>query len=162
MSAPFVTEETAKAAVAMTLPAILQMMHAGIFKRKHLHIVVMDPAKPFSGGYEFEHSILYEYSIGSPGEWQWPYGEIAASKAEVTWRTGHPTRAVRDAMPHLYEPGDTKYIGSVISRCGRLIVGVSGVQDYFDEMIAKWIVSAIEALAIQEAEAARKNEGDTY
>jgi hypothetical protein len=65
-------------------------------------------------------------------------------------------------MPHLYEPGDTKYIGSAISRCGRLIVGVSGVQDYFDEMIAKWIVSAIEALAIQEAEAARKDEGDNY
>lgn len=71
------------------------------------------------------------------------YEQIAKAKAEVSLRTGLPSRKVQQDAPYLYQEGMTKWGGSVIEN--GLVVAFSGVQAVFDEAIAgtmlRWIVA---------------------
>ncbi|MGE0217544.1 hypothetical protein [Mycolicibacterium sp.] len=69
------------------------------------------------------------------------YRTHALAKAQVSWLTGLPSREVYHSAPHLYRPGMTKWGGSVV-RDG-LICAFSGVQPFFDEMIAGWMADTV-------------------
>lgn len=149
MSALLTQVEAAKA-VEMVLPAVQTLMGQGVLKRHHLHIVVLDPAftpADLPVGVWREKAILYEHSLGDPKEWQKPYDMFARSKAFLSWRYGLPTQVIQTRCPHLLEAGETAYYGSAVS--DGLVVGVSGVQPYYDQMIASWVLEACRALAIE-------------
>jgi hypothetical protein len=71
------------------------------------------------------------------------FADIAAAKAETSWKTGLSSRVVQQNAPYLYGPGMTKWGGSVVEN--GLVVAFSGVEAVFDEAIAgnmlKWIVA---------------------
>lgn len=123
------------------------MIQENFFNRNALHVVVLDPTKRY-GLNTFTQAILYEESFGEPREqWERPFDEFAHEKARVAWRTTMDTHLVQQRFPHLYGEGDIKFGGGV-SRDG-IVVGVSGVQWYFDQMFAELVVSACKALSIQ-------------
>ena len=159
-TSPFMTAAIAEKAVSMALPAILAMMESGQMKRKALHIVVINPLAIPSQS-TFEDAILYEYSIGDRQRWEHDYYGIARSKAEISWVNAWSNRQVRN-MPWLLAPGNTKYIGSAVSEDGGLIVVASGVQDYYDEMSAKMVLAALQAVAIETEQLARASDHDDY
>ena len=146
----FLTAKLAMEAVLVVLPAIEAMMETGRAKRRDLQIIVMDPAKPFGSGATFTSAILYEHQLGDSEAWEHDYYRVARSKAEVSWRTGFPSHLVQQRMPYLYQDGDTRWGGSVVLE-GQ-VVGVSGVQWYWDEMFSYWIAAACRALSIEAAQ----------
>lgn len=134
---------TAQKAVEMVMPLILAAMESRVFKRRHLHIVVLDPAVTPNN----DLPVLYENSIGDVSQWEHPYDQIARSKADLTWKWGIPTRELQLRMPHVLQPGDTLFGGSAC--VDGIVVGVSGVQPHFDEMIATMVAAACKALSTE-------------
>lgn len=143
--------EVARKAIEMVLPSILSMMASGQFDKSQLHIVIMNPAT--DPGYVLDPSsvILYEETIGEPASWKHPYDEIARAKAFASWRTGLPMDVLSHSMPYLLkadeDQSDTMFGGSA-TLLG-IVVGVSGVQPWFDEMVAYMVAAACRALSIQ-------------
>ncbi len=136
----------AENAVRITGMAFTGMKQENFFNRNALHIVVLDPEKRFGRG--FLGSILYEESFGAPrDQWERPFDEFARAKAMLSWRTGMDSHLVQQRFPHLYDGGDIKFGGGV-SRDG-IVVGVSGVEWYFDQLFAELTASACKALSIQ-------------
>ena len=134
-------------AVRITGMAFRGMLHENFLNRNALHVVVLDPTRRY-GPSTFAQAILYEESFGEPREkWEWQFDEFARRKAAVSWRTEMDTHLVQQRFPHLYAEGDIKFGGGV-SRDG-IVVGVSGVQWYFDQMFAELTASACKALSIQ-------------
>jgi hypothetical protein len=115
---------------------ISEYVRKGIFKRADMHIVVMNPVMPYPQ-YAFKDAVLYSYSYGIKDLWEHPYDLIAYKKAEQSWITGKDGITLQQLAPHLMAVGDTPWYGSV-NRDG-MIVAVSGVQSYFDTLIAGWI-----------------------
>ena len=135
-------------AVRIAGMAFRGMKHENFLNRNALHIVVLDPSKYFGSCGFFEQAILYEESFGAPREeWERPFDEFARAKAMLSWRTGMDTHLVQQRFPHLYNEGDITFGGGVY-RDG-IVVGVSGVQWFFDQMFAELTVSACKALSIQ-------------
>lgn len=148
MSNLLLTQDVAKQAVEMHLATIEAQMKARIFKREHLHIVVsksdlprMDYADWISAG------ILYEHSIGSGGDWEHNYLDIARSKCFLSCSYQMSTREIQLLYPWLLEAGDTSYFGSVYRK--GIAVACSGVEPYFDEMIAGWVLDTCCALCFR-------------
>lgn len=149
------TKEVATKAVGMVMPAILALMDCSVLKRRDLHIVIADPTfqpTPSSDCPTLREAwdkggILHEHSMGEKPSWAHPYHRIARSKTYLSWRYGLPSQIIQARMPHLLEDGDTKHFGSAVA--DGLVVGVSGVQPYFDQMIAGWILEACRALCIE-------------
>jgi len=134
-------------AVRIVGMAFRGMKHENFLNRNELHVVVLDPSKYF-GSCQFEQAVLYEESFGEPREeWERPFDEFARAKAMLSWRTGMDTHLVQQRFPHLYNEGDITFGGGVY-RDG-IVVGVSGVQWFFDQMFAELTVSACKALSIQ-------------
>lgn len=142
-------QNMAEQAVRVTRKLFAGMLQENFLKRNALHVVVLDPTVCFESSYRFVGvAILYEESFGAPREeWVRPFDEFARRKASVSWRTGMDTYLVQQRFPHLYVEGDIKFGGGV-SRDG-IVVGVSGVQWYFDQMFAEVTVSVCKALSIQ-------------
>jgi hypothetical protein len=130
------------------MPAIERAAKEGTTNKLKGVIVVLDPRlRPVMGTQtEMQDAVLFTDSVDPTinGEQQ-KYGEIALSKAFVTWRTGQPSCRIQQEFPYQYEAGMTKWGGSTVDR-GGLIVAFSGVQAVFDEMIAEWMASAIRAI----------------
>lgn len=97
-------------------------------------IVVLDP---------LNGEVLYTSQIDPSHEKAEKYDQIAKAKAEVSLLTGLSSRRVQQDAPHLYQPGMTKWGGSVVEN--NLVVAFSGVEAVFDEAIAgtmlRWIVA---------------------
>ena len=141
----FFGEELVEKAVDSVLPAVYAMMASGRLKRHNLHIVVLNPlVQPWNG--TFEEAILFEKSLGNPYSWEHPYDKIARSKAEISWHTSLPSQMVQLRMPQHLVAGNTVYWGSAV--LDGIIVAASGVQPWFDQMIAGWIAEACRAFAI--------------
>jgi len=141
----FLDKSTALRAIALLEPLINQMMKARSVKREDLHIVILDP---------IDGLLLYEYSLGDPDRWEHPYHEIARSKALIAWRTKADTITVQTHAPWKYLPskvGETPY-GGGIYRDG-IVVGVSGVEWWFDQMFAEMIAAALKAFCIEQMQA---------
>jgi len=151
----FLTRDIAGHAVHLVRPAIERCMHTVLegqknilFKRDHLAIVILNPTIEYNRAMENSVGepslpVLHQVEFGDSNNWEHPYLKIAQSKARVTWRTGFQRRDVLNA-PHLLREGDTPFYGSVIRE--GLVVAVSGVQPYFDEMIAGWVADTCIAL----------------
>lgn len=137
---PFMdTDKVHDAFEAFVLPSIMSAIDGGHVKRPHLHVVALMPGVPYNANDPVP--AFFEYQIGDPAEWEWPYEAYACGKARVTWRTGLSSRDVLMTKPHLMEAGDPRYWGSAI--IDGVIVGVSGVQPHFDEMFARMTAAAI-------------------
>jgi hypothetical protein len=153
------TAEMAKKAVDMARPAILAAMESGMFKRKALHIVVMNPAtRPWQVENE-EDAILYEESFGDPATWETHYDEIARAKAIESWRYDLPTHVIRETMPYLLQANedrsDTMYWGSAYLL--GLVVAGSGVQPCYDEWSGYMVAAGCRALCIEKMQKMLEN-----
>lgn len=127
----------------MILPAIMHLLET-MAKRKHLHIVVMNPRiKPWDG-FSFENAILVEFSIGDRSEWEYDYKHYARSKTEQAWREQRPNLITQVMAPATLRSGDTLYFGSF--EYYGMYVGCSGIESHFDVMISGWY-----AIAFQQA-----------
>ncbi len=127
------TKELVKKALPIITGAHELFWDMDLLKRKDLHMVIMDPGKPY-GTCGFKEAMLFEHSFTPPKYWEHPYAGIARQKASVTWRTGHPSRIVRECMPHLLAAGESRYGGSV--NVDGLVVAASGVQPWYDEALS--------------------------
>lgn len=138
-SSVLLTKEVARQAVNITMPAIEQFLQGSIPKRGDLHLVVLDPTVPYQPEPKdlFAEAILHEYWFGDPGQWKFPFRDFARDKAKLSWRTGYSSRHIQQTCPALYTAIDIKYGGSIVYN--GIIVAASGVEPYFDEMIADWV-----------------------
>lgn len=145
-------KEIAWLAVQYTFPAVQRLIETKVLKRSDLHIVVASPLIPenIKEDFWYEKGILYEYSIGDPEKWEFPFKKIARSKCYLSWRYQMPTQVIQARAPHLLGSDSTLYYGSAVS--DGLVVACSGVQPYFDQMISSWVLEACRALCIQERE----------
>lgn len=138
MGSYLLDESTASRAIELVKPLITRTMQSGSVKRKDLHIVILDPT---------DGLLLYERSFGDSSRWEHPYHLIARSKALVAMRTKADSITVQTHMPWKYREDETPYGGGVY-RDG-IVVGVSGVQWYFDQMFAEMIAAALKAFCIE-------------
>lgn len=120
-------------------------------KRQHFHVVVLVPSLDTAGSYpeyRLHPCVLHEESFGKETAWEHDYAEIARCKALQLWHGRNDGRA--GIRPHLLFSGDTPYYGGV-HRHG-IVVACSGVQQYFDQMIAGMVSDMCIALAHDEWE----------
>ncbi len=144
----FLTVEIAKTAVdamlraTMCNPEILKLL-----KRRDCHIVILVPSTedardadfPDWPNYELKPHCLYEHSVGDKKEWKFNFDDIARCKALQLWQGRNDDRS--DVIPHLLFAGDAPFWGGV-KRQG-IVVTCSGVQPWFDKMIAGMIADML-------------------
>lgn len=112
-------------------------------KRKHYHIVIMDPKKkPWECS--FEDAILAEFSQGKDA-WEHYYDKIARSKAKQAWRNQQANVITQTLAPATLLSGDTFYFGSF--EYYGMIVACSGIESYFDMLISGWIALSYQQLS---------------
>lgn len=135
--------EIAKQAIELVKPSIEALFEHTV--RKELHIVVVDPrVKPWEAS--FDDAILYEYTIRNSDVWQAPYDEFARNKARQAWREQQPNGVIQQLHPSSLLSEDVPFYGSFVY--GNVVVGCSGVQQWFDVLISGWVALAFEQLAI--------------
>lgn len=147
----FLTEATARLALDIVLGAFKQTPLSTLVKRQACHIVILVPSMkddreanfPDWPNYAITPQVLLEHSLGDRAEWSAEYDNIARCKALQLWHERNDDRT--DIMPHLLFPGDTPYWGGV--RRHGIVVACSGVQPYFDKMIAGMIADTLVGLA---------------
>lgn len=146
----YLTEEIAQKAVEVVLRAVFDVASpvSGVLKRNDLHVVVVVPGIQSLGATDWTETevrplVLYEKSEGKVAEWASRYDQIARAKAEQLWFGRNDGEA--GIIPHLLFAGDTCYWGGV-KRNG-IVVACSGVQPWFDRMIASMVADVIIALA---------------
>jgi len=139
----------AQDAVALVKPSIEKLFERT--NRQELHIVIMDPRlKPWESS--FEDAILYEESIQTLDEWEFPFNEFARNKANQAWRAGQANLATQSLHPSSMREGDLGFYGTFVY--GDVVVACSGVEQWYDMMMAGWIAVAFEQLAIAEQQSA--------
>lgn len=147
-------KDLAEKAIELVLPSIQGAMSSGLFKRQHMHLIILDGRIPYEGQTVEEmvqQAVLAEFSIGED-DWEHNYKDIARSKVHMTWKTGKPS----DQVPHhMRQDGDTIYSGSAI--VDSTIAGGSGVQWYFDRMAGTWLASGYNALVHNACEQAEND-----
>jgi hypothetical protein len=105
------------------------------------HIVVLDPAIPFSAShYDVRDALLHEASFGLV-ETSSKYRDIAWAKAKLSWQHRMSTRQIQEECPFVLASGDTTYFGSVYNH--GLVVAVSGLKAWQDEWLATVIMNTI-------------------
>jgi hypothetical protein len=146
-----------KAFTHIVYPAIETAAEARILNKFAGCIVVLNPTIPYEPKYKnaigdgdlYDELVLYQDHFGDEGEHDIDkYIGIARHKAFTSFLTGLPSHQVQQVMPSLYAPGMTKWGGSAVAGTGpmKLIVGFSGVQWYYDQMISEMMISAIQAI----------------
>ena len=114
------------------------------------HVIILVPSMDIPEG---EHTldwsyapirphVLYEYSLGDKDQWEYNFDEIARGKALQLWQ-GRNVDGQTDSNAHLLFPNETRYWGGV-KRHG-LVVAFSGVQPWFDQMIAGMVADGLKA-----------------
>lgn len=133
----------AKEAIEVVRPSIEALFERTV--RKELHIVIVDPrVKPWEAS--FDDAILYEYTIRNSDEWPAPYDEFARNKARQAWREQQPNGVTQQLHPSSLLSEDIPFYGSFVY--GNVVVGCSGVEQWFDVLISGWVALALEQLAI--------------
>ncbi len=143
MSYGILTPGLVTEAYLMVLPMIQATLKSRC-KRQHLAVIVTTTENILPRNHEqsFHDDCLLVLAIGTQEEWEYPYRDIALSKAEKSARTGKDTA---ELSPHYLIDADTVYWGSVVLE--DIVVACSGVEPYYDEMFSMWIAAAIKALA---------------
>jgi hypothetical protein len=139
----FLTRDAAAVAVDILRPTILDFLTRRA-KRPCLHLVILDPRKPYDKDMDTKSFALYEESFGGEKWGDETYDKFAQGKARMCLRTGLPSWTIVHEYPHLLERGDPKYGGGVIFN--KIIVGVSGIDESDDIMIATWVASTCAGL----------------
>jgi hypothetical protein len=111
-------------------------------KRTTFHIVMLVPQMDYDSN-EYPNNpitpcLLAEYSHDGHKAWERDYDNIARCKALQLWHDRNDGGT--DTKPHLLISGDTPYWGGV-KRDG-IVVACSGVEPYFDRMIAGMVADA--------------------
>ncbi len=143
----FLTPKLARDVVRMVLTTDTMMSNIGL---QTGHLIILVPSMEIP---ETEHvldfwkthispHILYEHSVGNKKQWSHEFDEIARSKALQLWQ-GRNSDGQTDSNAHLLFKNDTPYWGGV-KRHG-LVVAFSGVQPWFDQMIAGMIADGLKA-----------------
>ena len=124
-----VAESAIVSAVDMTFRAIP-------VKREMLHVVVLVPEMDVTSrkwpDYPIRPFCIAQMSFGNMKDWPYKFDEIAQCKALQLWHDRNDGGT--DITPHLLFPNDTPFWGGV-KRHG-IVVSCSGVQPWFDRMIA--------------------------
>lgn len=130
----YLDEKLAERAVDLVLMGALAALKLHVFKRESLAICVLD----------LNGDLLFSKDIKGKDWGDHDFSAIALSKAEVAYKNKKDSVLVDCHTPWNAEEGETPYQGGAYYK--GLAVGVSGVESYFDQMIAKWIIAAISAL----------------
>lgn len=125
--------------------AFLDTANKGISRDSSIHIVVMDPSKPYSPDADFFGSVLIEGSIGTPKA---EYIGFARSKARISWKYKLYSQAVQQLYPHLLEENMTIWGGGVYLH--ETASGASGVQYQLDQWVAEMMIITIRAFCVTE------------
>jgi hypothetical protein len=129
----------AEQALEILSPSINRLF--GYSEKDGFHFIILNPAFERWSVKDVESAILLERFLGN-NDGKHNYREIALSKAGQAWRVGTSNAFVQSFAPALLEEGDTPYAGSFV--CNGLVVAVSGLQPYFDELVANWIACTIQ------------------
>ncbi|WP_413283372.1 hypothetical protein [Vibrio sp. MA40-2] len=139
-------KEIAIDAVDLVAPSIEKLFERT--NRKELHIVIMDPrVKPWDGK-SFEDAILHEASFGSPESWTIQFDKLARQKAKQAWRDSNANIQNQFLHPSSLNDDDVLFFGSFVY--GNIVVGCSGVQQWYDMLVSGWVAVAFEQLAMHE------------
>lgn len=161
------TAQICQQAFDLILPSIQAAARNGTTNKLAGHFVVLNPAVPYEAKYndatrtgEFDELVLWQQDINPNSPELAKYTAIAEAKALTSFQTGLPSHLVQVQYPSLYLPGMTKWGGSAVAGVGpvKLIVSFSGVQWNFDQMFSEWLLSAIQALCLQEMRAVMASE----
>lgn len=122
-----------------------------LLKRKEGCVVVLVPAIKDDRGIDdtdwtalqLQPHCICNMRFGDKTKWEHPFDGIAMCKALQLWDGRNDGR--NGPIAHLLFPGDTPYYGGV-KREG-LVVAVSGLQSYFDQMVAGVITDILIGLA---------------
>lgn len=134
------TQSLVEQALATALPMIQSILD-NCSKRegpRFVHIVVLD----LNGEKLLQRTEGRE--IPHRSEWKNDYDRVAGRKAGVSHRLKMDTSLVATGHPALFELGDTHWEGGVY--LGGIAVGVSGIESYLDEVIARVLASVIMGL----------------
>lgn len=148
----FLTEQVAKEAVEMVMPAIRACIADGTFNRPHFHITIVagpGPTEVVDRGFDAftQDVVLYEVSEGDKKAWEYPFDRYARTKAHMSWLTGLDTMDLKN-HPEMLRLGDTYYAGGI--NRNNVVVAVSAFKDYDDHLVAEWIAAAITAICRRE------------
>lgn len=151
----FLTEDLIQAVRVLVYNIITSQMIALMPKRQACHIVVLVPEQVTDvpgveyPSYPVRPVILFEQSFGNKEPeldakddgtiWTADYADIARCKAFKLWHGMNDGRT--DILPHLMYSGDCPYWGGV-KRDG-IVVACSGVEPYFDRMIASMVADML-------------------
>lgn len=127
----------AEEAVALVFPSITELLQSRRTLRKGCVIVVLEPLGAAKVGHEFTGKLDEAHD----------YNRIAFRKALKAWETKMNTSLLQAQKPGLFGEGDTHFGGGVCLD-GIAAVGVSGLEEENDEMIAMWVATAIKRLLI--------------
>jgi hypothetical protein len=106
------------------------------------HFVILDPAfERWSVKVGMENAVLLDGFLGE-NDGKHDYRKIALSKAEQAWMVGLPNAFVQSFAPALLREEDTPFAGSFVYN--GLVVAVSGLRPWFDELVSMWIACTIQ------------------
>ncbi len=150
--------EIALDAIELVKPSIERLFERT--NRKQLHIVVMNPTlKPWECS--FDEAVLCESSLGTPEEWPAPFDQFARKKAQQAWRSGSANLNQQTLHTSSLREDDLLFYGSFVY--GDVVVACSGVEQWYDMLIAGWIAVAIEQLCMSEYQNTKiQNPTQTY
>ncbi|WED29403.1 hypothetical protein L3V77_18410 [Vibrio sp. DW001] len=150
--------EIAKDAISVVTPSIEKLFERT--NRQELHIVIMDPRlKPWDT--TFKEAILHQASLGQPESWTIPFDKLARKKAKQAWCNNNANIQTQLIHPSSLQEDDILYFGSFVY--GDIVVGCSGVQQWYDMLISGWIAVAFEQLAMHEYQTSKiDNPTQTY
>ncbi len=132
-------------AVNLVKPSIDQLFTKTC--RPELHIVIMNPqVKPWESS--FEDAILHECTFGNPDGWHVAFDDLARNKAAQAWRDSVANINHQTLHPSSLREGDVLFYGSFVY--GNIVVACSGVEPWFDMLVAGWVAVALEQLTIAE------------
>ncbi len=141
--------QIAEQAANEVMYAVRSLAEADMLSQYRGHIVIMDPAKPYTRGdtvEDFEKAIAFQASYTDPSwPWKYDYQKIALAKAMVTWRYGVSSRESVTNQRYLLDEGAAPWAGSVVWN-GNLFVAFSGLPSQDDEWICHCVAARIVAL----------------
>jgi len=151
----FLTKELA----ASAYEAAREVLYVGLPtiapKRRQLHAVVLVPGTEETRDAAFRFPdwsnslkpvCLFEASFGNPSEFEYPFAEIAHSKALQLWQ-GRNESGHTGVFPHLLFPREVPFWGGV-KREG-VVVTCSGPQPHLDKLMAGMIADMLIASAYE-------------
>ena len=130
----------AREALEILSPAVEVLF--GHSEKDGFHFIILNPVfERWNVKGDIEGAILLDGFIGNDDE-KHNYREIALSKVEQAWMVGMSNAFVQSFAPALLKEKDTPYAGSFVYN--GLVVAVSGLQPWFDELVSMWIACTIQ------------------